>query len=320
MTQRHAVPTLAFAALTLLTVSACQPADNSHSSAESAADTAVTATAPEAAADASSPVASRATTVGGATAGNTADVRPSLPVQPPQPPAPIARIAYAYRYVMSIPRDRGAELMSRHELACASAGPGYCQVISAQANWAGSRPSGQLELRGQPQWIDQFRAGLALDAQNAGGKLEEARTEGEDVTSDIDRSAQGVKTTETLTQRIERLQAQRGGTMAQRLEVERQLAELMAERDAQAAELRELETRVQTARLTLDYRQGGVFGAENPVSPVAHALQNAFGLSMGMLAVLITIGSVILPLAVIGGVVWWAIVRRRKAETVKPAA
>ncbi|QLQ13691.1 MAG: DUF4349 domain-containing protein [Brevundimonas sp.] len=213
---------------------------------------------------------------------------------------------------MSVPRNRGAELMSRHELACASAGPGYCQVVSAQADWAGSRPSGTLELRGQPQWIDRFRAGLATDVQNVGGSLDEARTEGEDVTAGIDRSTAGVKTTETLTQRIEALQARRGGTMEQRLEVERQLAQLMQQRDEQAAQLRELETRVQTARLTLSYEQGGAFGANNPTSPVAHALQNAFGLSMGMLAALITIGSVLLPIAVIGGVVWWAIVRRRK--------
>ena len=52
--------------------------------------------------------------------------------------------------------------------------------------------------------------------------------------------------------------------------------------------------------------------ADSPTRPVARALQNAFGLSMGMLAVLITAGSIALPIAVIGGVVWWATVRRRK--------
>ena len=52
--------------------------------------------------------------------------------------------------------------------------------------------------------------------------------------------------------------------------------------------------------------------ASSPTRPVAKALQNAFGLSMGMLAVLITTGSVLLPIAVIGGAVWWATVRRRR--------
>jgi hypothetical protein len=230
----------------------------------------------------------------------------------PAPLAPVARIAYAYRYALSLPRDRGAEMMSRHELACVSAGPGYCQVISAQADWTAREPGGRLELRGQPEWINRFRGGLALDAQNAGGRLDEAVTEGEDVTRSIDEASTGAKTTASLADRIRQLQARSGGTLAQRLEIERQLAELQQRYDAQQVELRALDDRVQSARLTLDYRQGGVMAADSPTRPVARALADAFGLSMGVLAVLITAGSVLLPVAVIGGAVWWAVVRRRK--------
>lgn len=233
----------------------------------------------------------------------------------PAPLAPVAQIAYAYRYALSLPRDRGAEMMSRHELACVSAGPGFCQVISAQADWTAREPGGQLELRGQPEWINRFRSGLALDAQNAGGRLDEAVTDGEDVTRGIDVATTGARTTASLTQRIEELQARRGGTMAQRLEIERDLAELRRQYDAQQIELRALNDRVQSARLTLDYRQGGVMAADSPTRPVARALGDAFGLSMGMLAILITAGSVLLPIVVIGGAVWWA-VRRRKVASV----
>ena len=232
---------------------------------------------------------------------------------PLAPPAPIARIAYAFSYVLSVPQDRGAELMSRHELACASAGAGYCQVVSARADWTAREPAGRLELRGQPEWINRFRSQLAADAQNVGGRLDSAVTEGEDVTGGIDAAQTGAKTTASLADRIRELQARRGGTLAQRLEVERQLAELQRQYDAQQLQLRALEDRVQSARLTLDYRQGGVMAADSPTRPVARALADAFGLSMGMLAVLITIGSALLPVAVIGGAVWWAIVRRRKA-------
>lgn len=232
---------------------------------------------------------------------------------PLAPPAPIARIAYAFSYVLSVPKDRGAELMSRHELACASAGPGYCQVVSARADWTAREPAGRLELRGQPDWINRFRSQLALDAQNAGGRLDSAVTEGEDVTGGIDAAQTGAKTTASLADRIRELQARRGGTLEQRLEIERQLAELQRQYDAQQLELRALEDRVQSARLTLDYRQGGVMAADSPTRPVARALADAFGMSMGMLAVLITVSSALLPVAVIGGAVWWAIVRRRRA-------
>jgi len=232
----------------------------------------------------------------------------------PAPLAPVAQIAYAYRYALSLPRDRGAEMMSRHELACVSAGAGYCQVISARADWTAREPGGRLELRGQPEWINRFRSGLALDAQNAGGRLDEAVTEGEDVTRGIDTAATGAQTTASLAERIRQLQARSGGTMAQRLEIERQLAALQQQYDAQQIELRALNDRVQSARLTLDYRQGGVMAADSPTRPVARALGDAFGLSMGMLAILITAGSVLLPIVVIGGAVWWGIRRRKPAS------
>lgn len=243
-----------------------------------------------------------------------ADAAPSTMVARPAPLAPAAQIAYAYSYALSLPRDRGAEMMSRHELACVSAGPGFCQVISAQADWTAREPGGRLELRGQPEWINRFRSGLALDAQNAGGRLDEAVTDGEDVTRGIDTATTGAKTTASLAERIRQLQARSGGTMAQRLEIERQLAELQQQYDAQQIELRALNDRVQSARLTLDYRQGGVMAADSPTRPVARALGDAFGLSMGMLAVLITVGSVILPIVVIGGAVWWAVRRRKPAS------
>lgn len=236
------------------------------------------------------------------------------------PLAPVARIAYAFSYVMSAPRDRGAELMSRHEYTCASAGAGLCQVVSAASDWTSRNPGGKLELRGQPEWINQFRSTLALDARNAGGRLDSAVTQGEDVTRGIDESATGAGTTATIAERIRELQRRPGATLDQRLEIERQIAELQRLQDAQEIELRALNGRVQSATLTIDYRESGVMAADSATRPVAKALQNAFALSMGMLAVLITISSVLLPIAILGGAVWWAVVRRRrKAAEAVPA-
>ncbi|MBI2260925.1 MAG: DUF4349 domain-containing protein [Caulobacterales bacterium] len=285
---------LMLAAASVLVLSACSPAESARE--ESYREQAAADTAADTAAGTVRAVAARTP-------------EPEAPVAPP---APIAKIAYAFSYIMSVPKDRGAELMSRHELACASAGAGYCQVVSARADWTSREPGGRLELRGQPDWINRFRSQLALDAQNAGGRLDAAVTNGEDVTRGIDTAATGAKTTASLADRIRDLQARRGGTLEQRLQVERQLADLQRQYDAQQLALRALNDRVQSARLTLEYRQGGVMAADSPTRPVARALADAFGLSMGMLALLITAGSVLLPIAVIGGAVWWAVVRRRK--------
>jgi hypothetical protein len=296
MTMRKA---LMLASAGLIVLAGCSPASDKAEMAP-----AETAPAADAASEAPSDAAS--------TARDAA--APARMVAPrPAPLAPVAQIAYAYSYALSLPQDRGAEMMSRHELACVSAGPGYCQVISAQADWTAREPGGRLELRGQPEWINRFRSGLALDAQNAGGRLDEAATNGEDVTRDIETAATGAQTTASLADRIRQLQARSGGTMAQRLEIERDLAELQQQYDAQQIELRALNHRVRSARLTLDYRQGGVMAADSPTRPVARALGDAFGLSMGMLAILITVGSVSLPIVVIGGAVWWAVRRRKPA-------
>lgn len=240
--------------------------------------------------------------------------RPERTAPPPSlaPLAPVAKIAYAFSYVMSAPKDRGAELMSKHEFACASAGPGLCQVVSGNADWTSRQPGGRLELRGQPEWINRFRASLAADARNAGGRVERTTTEGEDVTGGIDVATTGSQTTATIADRIKDLQRRKGGTLAEQMNIEAQLANLQRQLDTQQIELREMNDRVLSARLTIDYRQAGVMAADSATRPVAVALQNAYGVMMVVLAMLITLGSVLLPIGLIGGAVWWGARRRRK--------
>ncbi|MDQ8027823.1 MAG: DUF4349 domain-containing protein [Brevundimonas sp.] len=254
-----------------------------------------------------------------------ANAEREAPVAPPpiaairaEPVMPVARIAYAFTYALAIPKERGAQLMSEHEYTCVSAGPELCQVVSAEADWTSGRIGGHLELRGQPDWINRFRAKLALDAANAGGRMDEARTQGEDVTRGMDEAATGAATTATLADRISDLQQRQGATMAQRMQIERELAELYRLQNAQEIALRELNSRVQSARLTIDYRENGVMAASSPTRPVAKALENAMHLSMGMLAALITVSSLLAPIGLVGGAVWW-IVRRLRRRTPVPA-
>jgi hypothetical protein len=244
---------------------------------------------------------------------------PARPVRP-APLAPVASIAYGFSYVLSASRERGPEMMSEHEYACASAGPGLCQVVTATSHWGARDAGGKLELRGQPEWINRFRSRLALDARNAGGRLETSVTEGENVTRDIDETRTGAATTASLTDRIRDLQRRHGGTLQQQMEIERQIADLQRLQDAQQIELRALNDRVLSANLTIDYRESGAMAANSPTRPVVSALQNAFALSMGMLALIITVGSVTLPIAAIGGVVWWALRRRRKLSAAATGA
>ena len=97
---------LMLASAGLIVLAGCSPANDKAEDYSSEA-----APAAEAAAEAPADAATE-------TAGNTTAMVPVAPR--PAPLAPVAQIAYAYSYALSLPRDRGAEMMSRHELACVS--------------------------------------------------------------------------------------------------------------------------------------------------------------------------------------------------------
>ena len=293
---------LCAAAAALLT--ACQPAEDAADESSEAA-TATEATAPAAAA---------AETAADST---TKETTPGLtPLPPPQPdltPAPVAKIAYAFRYALAIPKDAAPQMMSRHEQLCASAGPSQCQILSSQADWTRDSVGGRLEMRGAPAWINAFRANLATEAQAAGGKLETAVTEGENLTRSAQSDDLSVRSDGRAQERLKQLQAHRGGTKEQRLRIEQEIIALQRAIDEATVRRAETEDRLQSARLTVDYRPGGVFAADNPYRPVASALQGALGLSMGALSLIISLGAILTPIALIAWLGMWIARRRRKA-------
>jgi len=232
------------------------------------------------------------------------------------PSQPVARLAYEYRYALALPLDQGPRVMSRHEATCVAAGPQLCQVLSAEADWRGADPGGRLELRGEPGWINRFKAGLADEAEGAGGRLVEAHTGSEDLTSDEDAATRGESTEQRLLQRLETLQAQRATRAADRLEVERQIAEIRRAMDAEAVRRKALVDRIDSARLTLSYQPAGLVAADHPMRPIMLALDNAVGLFAWTVAALIQLGAVILPIGALAGLAW-ALARRRRR---RPAA
>lgn len=283
MTIRIAAPALLALSLT---VAACQPAvgDADYAVAESAA------------ADASSP--------------ETVAVSERAPA-----PAPVARIAYAFRYALALPLDEGASVMSRHEQACVTAGPGQCQVLSASADWTGRNARGRLEFRGSPDWINAFRSGLADDARAAGGRLLKAETVGEDVTRGLRSADATLRVNDGLSKRLADLQARRGGSLEDRTRIEREIAALERQIAEQRVERQSLEDRVRSATLTIDYGPSGVWAADSRFHALAVALSGSLGVATGVAAVLVYVASGLLPVGVLIGLGWlvWRRLRPRPA-------
>lgn len=238
-------------------------------------------------------------------------------------PATPARIAYAYRYTLSLPTERALSLMAQHEQACIEAGPTVCQVLGATSiRYGQDTLSARLELRATPTWIAGFRRGVGEQAEEAGGRVASSSTESEDLTRQLTDTQARLDALTTLRDRLQQLLATRSGPLEQLLQVERELARVQGELDATRSALETMRTRVATSRLTVDYESAGQLAPDSAWRPVSDALSNALTAFMSTLGALILIVAGLLPVALVAvPLVWlalkWRARRNRRAARPK---
>ncbi len=241
-----------------------------------------------------------------------------------QVPASPTRIAYAYRYTLSLPTDQAASLMARHEQACIAAGSTTCQVLGATSNQYGrDMLRARLEIRATPAWIARFRQGVGDEAEQAGGRVVSSATESEDLTRQLSDTEARMTALTTLRDRLQQLLATRSGPLEQLLQVERELARVQGELDATRSALEIMRTRVATSRLTIDYQSAGQLAPDSAWRPVSEALSNALATFMTTVGALILILSALLPIALLAApLIWlglkWRARRKARQATVPP--
>lgn len=233
----------------------------------------------------------------------------------PPPPAAVqaASIAYVYRYGLELPVDRAPALMSRHEQVCVSAGPAVCQVIGSESNRYGrDQLTAQLEIRATPAFMTTFRARLAGDAENAGGRVAMAATDSEDLTRALVDTEARLRALTTLRDRLEQLLATRSGPLEQLLATERELARVQGELDASRSTLEVMRTRVATSRLIISYTAEGQLAPDSAFRPVTDALDNALTVFMSVVGALILFLAGALPLLIMLVPLAWLGLRWRR--------
>lgn len=240
------------------------------------------------------------------------------------PPAEVAvraaQIAYAYRYGLEVPADRGPALMQRHEQACVSAGAAVCQVIGSESTRYGRDSlSARLEIRAVPAFLTPFRARLEGDATAAGGRIALAATDSEDLSRNLSDTEARMRALSTLRDRLQQLLATRNAPLEQLLQTERELARVQGELDATRSALELMRTRVATSTLTITYEATGQLAPDSAFRPVSAALDNALTVFMQALGGLILVFAAILPVALIAVPIIWIVLRRRKAAKVLKA-
>lgn len=232
-------------------------------------------------------------------------------------------LAYTYRYLIEAPSDGISAVSRRQEQACAAAGPAVCQVMGSDVSARDGEVGGVLRLRAIPSWIAGFRGRLDTDVQTAGGHVVSQEVETEDLASSIVDTGAALRAKTLLRDRLEKLLAEHPGKLQDLLDLEKTVAEVQGEIDATQSELGAMQARVQMSDLTLTYHSKGAALGPRVTGPLGRAFGGFFAHAITVSALMVTLVSYLLPLAVAGALAWavgiW-IRRRQPARKPSPPA
>jgi hypothetical protein len=247
----------------------------------------------------------------------SANAPTTSPNQPNQPagPTPVLYLAYTYALGLEIPSQRLSAVMDRHVQACQAAGPRLCQLISS--NRSGDPDSymeGYVSIRGEPNWLNIFKGGMAQQADEAGGSIISENTTSEDLTRQIVDTEARLRAQTALRDRLQDLLRSRPGRLSDLLEVERELARVQGEIDAVQSALAVMRTRVSMSELTLTYRSSPRAAGSDTMEPLRQAFANFLGIIVAGFAAIITIIAALIPFAIVLIPLGWLLLRWRRSR------
>ena len=235
------------------------------------------------------------------------------------PQAPM--LALAYKLGLVVPAEQVRPLMESHQEACERAGADQCQVLAANASAEGDdRATAELTLRATPAWMRVFRTRAEADAKDLGGRIDEAATEGDDLSSDIvdTEAAQQARAAERA--RLTELMARRTKNLEDTLQVEQEITRVQGEMDQAASELAAMKTRIVMQTVTVAYASPTAASTRGASAPLQAAERGFMGNVYAGLAALVWLASFLLPFALVGAPIAWLVARRKKAPAAQKTA
>ena len=236
--------------------------------------------------------------------------------------APQARmLALAYKLGLVVPAEQVRPLMESHQEACERVGADQCQVLAANASAEGDdRATAELTLRATPAWMRVFRTRAEADAKDLGGRIDEAATEGDDLSTDIVDTEAAQRTRAAEQARLTELMARRTRNLGDTLQVEQEITRVQGEMNQAASELAAMKTRVVMQTVTISYASPAAAPTRGEAAPLQAAERGFMSNVYAGLAALVRTASFLLPFALIGAPIAWLIARRRKAPAAPKAA
>ena len=212
--------------------------------------------------------------------------------------------------------------MQAHISACNAAGPAVCVITNSWLNaYSDEEASASLQLRATPDWIEKFLAGVEAEAEAAKGEITNRQTTAEDLTVQIIDSDARLKAQVLLQERIEKLLADRPGTLGELLETQRELARVNGDIDSLKSTLAALRQRVSMSQLSVGYETKRNPVSQGALAPLGDAFGSFFYNLSSAIAAVVTAFAVGLPwLLLIGALLWiwlrliWPRIRRKKPQ------
>ncbi len=236
-----------------------------------------------------------------------------------EPQAPM--LALAYKLGLVVPADQVRPLMESHQEACERAGPDQCQVLGADASAEGDdRATAELTVRATPAWMRVFRTRAEADAKDLGGRIDEAATDSDDLSTQVVDTEAAQRTREAERARLTDLMKRRTSNLQDTLAVEQEITRVQGEMDQASSELAAMKTRVAMQTVTVSYASPAVASPKGESAPLQAAERGFMANVYGGLAALLTLASFLLPFALVGAPIAWWIARRKKTPAAPKAA
>jgi hypothetical protein len=246
-----------------------------------------------------------------------------------QPAPPGALMAYTYGWNFAVPTGNMENLLNAHKKACEDAGPARCYVTNSSIEGIGEeQSSGYLAMRATEDWVRSFEANVKDGLKPFGASVYSNNRSAEDLTTQIVDIDARLKSQIATRDSLQQMLRDRPGRLSDLLDIQRELANVQGNIDAQQSVLAALRLRVSISVVNFSYRPQYEAVSESIWRPLGEAFGNFAPNFARTLADIVEFIGAILPVVlmlVVGIWVLWMLLRwlggrgKRKAP-VAPAA
>ncbi len=219
-------------------------------------------------------------------------------------------VAFAYRYAFTMPAKAISDMQRQHSDVCRKLGPTQCRItgMSYEQPKQGE-VSARLDFLLAPDIAQQFGSDAVGLVEKADGSLAEATVNGENAGADIELSqhtSAGLQA--ELTRLTARLKAP-GLSDDERGELNQRIDALHEQLGGEKGLRRQKEASIATTPVSFAYNSAGLFNQGS--NPFGTAAQASLGSMSKMLAFVVTLVGILLPWALLLGVI--ALLIRQRA-------